>query len=103
VTVSFMPGAVAPRDLPPNWEAFDDVHYCLGCLRKRAGEAKSQALDEHDSPADLHRADAEGRVEFELRRDANHGDTRVARACGTNVALVRKVRERLGAYPTGPV
>jgi len=98
-----MPGAVAPKVLPANWDSQDGVHYCLGCLRKQAGEAKSQALTDHDSPADLHRADAEGRIEFELRRGANHGDTRVARACGTNVALVRKVRERLGVYPTGPV
>ena len=42
-------------------------------------------------------------MEYELRRAANRGDTRVARACGTNAALVRRVRERLGAYPTAPV
>jgi hypothetical protein len=103
VTVTFMAGAVAPAGPPSNWDALDGIHYCLGCLRKLAGRAKSEALPDEDSPADHHRADAEGRVEFELRRSANRGDTRVARACGTNVALVKKVRERLGAYPTGPV
>jgi hypothetical protein len=48
-------------------------------------------------------ADVVGRVEQELQRAANHCDTHVARDCGTNVVLVRQVRERLGAYPTQPV
>jgi hypothetical protein len=52
---------------------------------------------------DLIRADAEGRVEFELNRSPDRCDTRIARACGTNVIVVRQVRERLGAYPTRPV
>jgi hypothetical protein len=44
----------------------------------------------------------EGRVELELSHDPDRCDTRVARACGTNVVVVREVRERLGAYPTRP-
>jgi hypothetical protein len=42
-------------------------------------------------------------VEFELLRTPDRCDTRIARACGTNVIVVRQVRERLGAYPTRPV
>ena len=76
--------------------------YCLGCLRTLAGEARVSALAE-ESPADRMRADAEGRIEFELRRDPDRCDTRIARACGTNAFLVRQVRDRLGAYPTRPV
>jgi hypothetical protein len=30
-------------------------------------------------------------------------NTRIARASGTNVLMVRQVREHLGAYPTRPV
>jgi hypothetical protein len=102
VTVTFMPEAVLPSRLPPNWDAWGGIHYCLGCQRKLAGEARAKALSDGDSAVDHVRANAEGRIEFELRRAANHGDTRVARDCGTNVVLVRQVRERLGAYPTGP-
>ncbi|HKH42406.1 MAG TPA: hypothetical protein VKA41_11195 [Solirubrobacterales bacterium] len=103
VTASFMPGAVDPGGLPANWEALNGISYCLGCLRKLAGEAKAAALSDDDSPADRVRADAEGRIEFELGRDADRCDTRIARASGTNVLLVRQIRERLGVYPTRPV
>jgi hypothetical protein len=89
------------HELPASWERLDGVAYCLGCRRKLAGEAKS-ALEE-GSPAERVRADAEGRIEFELSRSPDRGDTRVARSCGTNVTLVRHVRERLAAYPTRPV
>jgi hypothetical protein len=103
VTVSFMPGAAVPAGLSTNWDALDGTHHCLSCRRKLAGEARAGALPDQDSPAEHLRANAEGRIEFELHRAANHCDTHVARDCGTNVALVKQVRERLGAYPTQPV
>jgi hypothetical protein len=56
-----------------------------------------------DSLADHERANDEGRIEFELSRTPDLRDTRIARASGTNVVLVKQVRERLGAYPTRPV
>jgi hypothetical protein len=68
-----------------------------------AGEAKAAMLRVEEEDADLIRADAEGRVEFELDRSPDRCDTRIARACGTNVIVVRQVRDRLGAYPTRPV
>ena len=79
------------------------IAYCLSCRRKLAGEAKAVALRDVDSLADHQRANAEGRIEFELSRTPDLCDTRIARASGTNVVLVRRVRERLGAYPTRPV
>jgi hypothetical protein len=103
MTARFMPGVVHPSELPANWDRLNGVAYCLSCLRKRAGKAKSAALSGEDSLDDHRRADAEGRVEFELIRAPDRCDTRVARACGTNVTVVRGVRERLGAYPTQPV
>jgi hypothetical protein len=103
MTVSFMDGVIDPSGLPPNWEAMNGINYCLGCLRKLAGEARAAALPDEDSVAAHLRADAEGRIEFELAREPDRCDTRVARATGTNVILVRQVRERLSAYPTRPV
>ena len=59
-----------------------------------AGEAKAAALNGDGTPENRVRANAEGRVEFELTQDPDRCDTRVARACGTNVIVVRQVRER---------
>jgi hypothetical protein len=67
------------------------------------GDAKAAALRVRETGLDLVRADAEGRVELELSRTPDSCDTRIARACGTNVIVVRQVRQRLGAYPTRPV
>jgi hypothetical protein len=98
-----MPGVVDATKLPPNWDSLGGTYYCLSCLRKLAGEARAATLSEEESPADHLRADVEGRIEFELARDPDRCDTRIARACGTNVLMVRQVRERLGVYPTRPV
>jgi hypothetical protein len=98
-----MPGVAKLSGLPPSWEELGGVAYCLSCRRKLAGEARAAALLDGEPTADRVRADAEGRIEFELHRDPDRCDTRVARACGTNVLMVRRVRERLGVYPTRPV
>jgi hypothetical protein len=103
VTARFAPGALHLPELPPSWEEVDGIAYCLSCRRKMAGEAKAAMVRFDEEGADLVRADAEGRVEFELNRSPDRCDTRIARACGTNVIIVRQVRERLGAYPTRPV
>jgi hypothetical protein len=103
LTTSFMDGVGDPYALPPNWEGLNGIYYCLGCRRKLAGEERAATLPDEDSPAEHVRANAEGRIEFELGRDPDRCDTRVARACGTNVVMVRQVRERLSAYPTRPV
>ena len=81
----------------------NDIAYCLVCRREMAGEAKAAALNGDGTPSNRVRAGAEGRVEFELSRDPDRCDTRIARACTTNVIVVRQVRERLGVYPTRPV
>jgi hypothetical protein len=103
MTASFMDGLGDSYGLPPNWESLNGIQYCLGCRRKLAGEARAAAVSDLDPPVERLRADAEGRIEFELSRSPDRCDTRIARACGTNVLLVRQVRERLGAYPTRPV
>jgi hypothetical protein len=102
MTARFMPGALNLSEMPPSWDEVNGIAYCLGCRRKMAGEAKAAALRVEETGADLVRADAEGRVEFELNRSPDKCNTRIARACGTNVIVVRQVRESLGAYPTRP-
>jgi len=99
--VSFMDGAEIP-EMPANWFELHGLNYCLGCRREIAGEEGASAVPE-DGPVDeQRRANAEGRIEFEIRRAPDQGDTRVARACRTSIGVVRQVRERLGLYPTRP-
>ena len=98
-----LPGMPQLSQPPASWEHLNGIAYCLGCRRQLAGETKAAALSELDSPAEHTRADVEGRIEFELKRMPDRCDTRIARACGTNVVLVRGVRDRLGTYPTRPV
>ena len=104
MTARFAPGSLSLAEMPPSWDEVNGIAYCLSCRRKMAGEERASMLRvEEEQGADLMRADAEGRVEFELQRTPDRCDTRIARACGTNVIVVRQVRERLGAYPTRPV
>ena len=103
MTARFLPGALNVSEMPPSWDEVNGLVYCLSCRRKMAGEAKAAMLRVEEEGADLIRADAEGRVVFELNRSPDNCDTRIARACGTNVTVVRQVRDRLGAYPTRPV
>jgi hypothetical protein len=103
MTARFMPGVAHMSEFPAGWEQVSGVAYCLSCSRRRAGEAKAAVLADDDTPADHQRADAEGRIEFELVRSPDRCDSRIARACGTNITMVRGVRARLRAYPTRPV
>jgi hypothetical protein len=98
-----MPGVAQLPGLPPSWEELGGVAYCLSCQRKLAGDAKAATLPDEGSSADRVRANSEGRIEFELGRDPDRCDTRIARSSRTSVILVRQVRERLGVYPTRPV
>jgi hypothetical protein len=98
VTARFMKGASTP-EIPSGWSDENGVSYCLGCRREMAGEAGAASAD---SPEGERQASATSRIEFEIKRAPDQGDTRVARSCRTSVVAVRRVRERLGAYPTRP-
>lgn len=95
VTASWMAGAAHPV-LPSGWVQEGELFYCLGCRRERAGDAALDGIPE-DAPVDerqkvRHRA----RVEFEIRRDPERPDNKIAKACRTSTPAVRKARERLG-------
>jgi hypothetical protein len=101
VTVSWMPGAETP-DLPMNWVDDGVDMYCLGCRRDLAAEAGVAALDD-DAPADLRqKTSSQARIEFEITRDPERPDNRIAKSCRTSVITVRKARERLGLKARPP-
>ena len=96
-----MEGVERPA-LPVGWAEEDGQAYCLGCRRERAGEAGLEGAD--DSPsAERQKLNAAARVEFELRRDPDGADGKIASACRTSVAAVRKARERLGVHRSAPL
>ena len=95
VTVSWMDGAEAPKQ-PHSWVKDSGKLYCLACQRERAAEAVLKDLPK-DAPIDQKlKLSSFARVEFELRRDPDLPDSKIAKACRTSMAAVRKGREQLG-------
>jgi hypothetical protein len=101
VTARFMAGVTEPH-FPVGWSEDGGILYCLGCRRELAGEESAAAVADDAGGAEERKANSVGRIEFEMKRDPDQGDTRIARSCRTSVTAVRQVRERLGVYPTRP-
>jgi hypothetical protein len=101
MTVSFSPEVKRPR-LPPTWVRENGELYCLSCRREMAGEAGLAGIDE-DTPNQARlKIRAQARIEFEIKRDPDRQDNRIAKACGTSTVAVRKARVRLGLISPDP-
>jgi hypothetical protein len=100
VTASWMPGTLRP-ELPTGWTIEGADVYCLNCRRERAAEAAD--VDEETPAAERTRVRSHARIEFEIRRDPELPDNRVAKVCRTSTMAVRKVRAKIGvAAPPRP-
>jgi len=98
MTLRWMPEAANP-ELPSTWIEEDDVLYCLACRRDRAGDEAVESLP-LNAPADTRqRARSQARIEFEIERDPDRPDNRIAKACHTSAMAVRKARAGLGLQP----
>jgi hypothetical protein len=102
VTVSWMADVERP-ELPANWIREDGELYCLICRRERAGEAALLGLAGDATAKRRQQVETRARVEFELKRRPEGDDGRIAKACHTSVAAVRKERVRLGLQSRRPV
>jgi hypothetical protein len=95
VTARYMEGVEIPT-IPGGWtkKKNGDVH-CRICRRELAAEtALSKAPS--DTPLEARqKIGASARLEFEVRRDPDQHDADIAKACGTSMVAVRKVRERI--------
>ena len=96
-----MDGVERP-ELPVGWVEEDGEAYCLTCRRERAGEAGLIGADEAPG-AERQKLNTAARLEFELRRNPEAADGKIASACRTSVAGVRKARERLGLQRSTPL
>ena len=103
VTASWMAGTERP-EVPLNWAKDGDEIYCLGCRRDLAAEAGLAGLAEDATLEERRVQRSHSRIEFEIGRDSDRPDNRIAKACHTSVVAVRKTRERLGmnARPPSP-
>ncbi|HSD25327.1 MAG TPA: hypothetical protein VLB79_13485 [Solirubrobacterales bacterium] len=102
VTVSFSPEVDRPR-LPATWVQEDGELYCLGCRREMAGEAGLAEIGEDTPSHERIKVRSQARIEFEIRRDPDRPDNRIAKSCGTSTVAVRKARVRLGLSSPDPV
>lgn len=101
MTVRWREDVEAPQR-PLSWTEEDGELYCLACQRDRAGEAGLAGLDD-DVPANKrHELRSHARVEFEILRDPERPDNRIAHACHTSIPAVRKARVRLGLQSPRP-
>ncbi len=91
----WMPDAERPAR-PANWITDGGKHYCLACQRERAAEAVLEDLPADAPVQEKLKLSSAARIEFELRRDPELPDSKIAKACRTSMAAVRKSREQLG-------
>jgi len=102
VTVTFT-SKVADPELPSTWISDGNELYCLGCRRDLAGDAGVEGLGEDAPNATRLQRRSQARIEFEIGRDPDRADNRIAKACGTSTVAVRKARDRLGLPARGAV
>jgi hypothetical protein len=95
MTLSWTADAANP-ELPSTWTHEDDGFYCLACRRDRAGDASVDDLPGDAPLAIRQRTRFQGRIDFEIQRDPDRPDNRIAKACRTSTLAVRKARTRLG-------
>lgn len=100
VTASWMPGTERP-EVPLNWAVEGDEIFCLGCRREIAAEAGVEGMEEA-SLEDRRKLRSHARIEFEISREPDTPDNRIAKACHTSVIAVRRARERMGLNARPP-
>jgi hypothetical protein len=95
MTLSWMPGVEKPK-LPTTWAKENGLLYCLACRRDMAGDAGVEELAEDASNDERSKTRSRARIDFELQREPDRQDNRIANSCHTSIAAVRKARDRLG-------
>ena len=101
VTVSWMAEVERPQ-LPATWITENDEIYCLACRRERAGEAALAVVDEATSAQQRGQIESRARIEFEMKRRPDQGDSRIAKSCHTSIKAVQQARVRLGMQSRRP-
>ncbi|HEX6601820.1 MAG TPA: hypothetical protein VF030_04200, partial [Solirubrobacterales bacterium] len=91
-----------PVPVPESWESCAEGTFCLGCRRRRVGEAAIESApgeSSRDSRVKLRRT---ALLEFEMRRDPDRTNGAIAKACRASIAAVATVRQKLNAPAPPP-
>lgn len=83
--------------LPEGWEDCDDGTFCLGCRRRRVGEAALEAAPDAADRNDRVKLRRTAVIEFELLRAPEKTNGSIAKACRSSIQVVAATRRRLGA------
>ncbi|MDQ2631100.1 MAG: hypothetical protein M3Y75_09040 [Actinomycetota bacterium] len=100
VSTSRSDEAAAP--IPESWDSCAEGDFCLGCRRRRVGEAAVESAPEgcnRDARVKLRRA---ALLEFEVRRDPDRTNGSIAKACRASIAAVAAARQKLDAPAPPP-
>jgi hypothetical protein len=95
VATSRSDAAEAP--LPAGWDDCADGTFCLGCRRRRVGEAALEAAPVAADRDDRMRLRRTAVIEFELRRSPDKTNGSIAKTCRSSIPVVAATRRRLDA------
>ena len=91
-----------PVPIPETWDNCAEGSFCLGCRRRRVGEAAAEAAPEDSNRDDRAKIRRTAVLEFEVQRDPDRTNGSIAKACRASIPAVVAARDRLGA-PAAPV
>jgi hypothetical protein len=83
--------------LPEAWEDCVDGTFCLGCRRRRVGEAALEAAPAAADRDDRMRLRRTAVIEFELLRSPEKTNGSIAKTCRSSIPVVAATRRRLDA------
>jgi hypothetical protein len=90
-----------PVPLPETWDSGAEGSFCLGCRRRRVGEAAVDSAPEETNRDDRAKLRRSAVLEFEVRRDPDRTNGSIAKACRASIPAVAATRDKLGA-PDAP-
>ncbi|HKO39481.1 MAG TPA: hypothetical protein VJU14_14040 [Solirubrobacterales bacterium] len=95
VATSRSDAAEAP--LPDAWEDCAEGTFCLGCRRRRVGEAALEAAPAAADRDDRMRLRRTAVIEFELLRSPEKTNGSIAKTCRSSIPVVAAARRQLDA------
>ena len=90
-----------PVPIPETWDSCAEGSFCLGCRRRRVGEAAAEAAPEDSNRDDRAKLRRTAVLEFEVQRDPDRTNGSIAKACRASIPAVVAARDKLGA-PAAP-
>lgn len=99
-TTRWMDGHEGRRH-PAGWAKKNGVAHCLACRREIAGEEACERAEADLNREDLAKLRMRGRLEFEILRDPERPNGKIAKAIRCSVPAVVKARRRLETADAG--